>query len=174
MAGHGYTLSLELRCVEFPSKQAAALYLLQDSPLKWFRNSPIDQRPYGAGAVAAVRYNQLRQKDCEAWMKRPTLWTTGCADVRFPVPHESRRKLPGGTLPTNALADCVLFVAHSLLVQTNWQVETDEICKELVRSAGGQLVGFDTVPGPPNHRASATGKPTQLPATCGLSPANIE
>ncbi|KIW70570.1 hypothetical protein, variant [Phialophora macrospora] len=39
---------------------------------------------------------------------------------------------------------------------TDWVVENEEACKELVRSAGGQLVGYDNTISEPIHWASMT------------------
>ncbi|KIW27336.1 uncharacterized protein PV07_07084 [Cladophialophora immunda] len=39
---------------------------------------------------------------------------------------------------------------------TNWMVETDDECKELVRSAGAKLYGYDKGPSPSVHWASVT------------------
>lgn len=49
-----------------------------------------------------------------------------------------------------------------LSFQTNWSVENDEACKELVRSARGQLYGYDNATSPPIHWASMAGKKTHI------------
>ena len=41
-----FRVPTEEKCFFFDKKQDAALFMLQDSPLKWFRDAPIDQRDF--------------------------------------------------------------------------------------------------------------------------------
>jgi hypothetical protein len=47
---------------------------------------------------------------------------------------------------------------YSLHLQTQWVVETDQECKELVQSAGGKTYGFDNGSASTAHWASVTGR----------------
>jgi len=134
-------------------KEARALAMLRKQPEAWFRGASIDDRDRAllfASPVSFINYSK-------GSYLRKMVSMADSANVRTDhVPQYHKKNGQGFQTVSNILSNLPLPLAE--ISQTEWVVETDDICKQMLSSAGVPLIGYDSIQPAPVAWQSMTGK----------------